>query len=218
LGGALPGNFGTKAEVRRDAPPIAAAFLAPDRPGAGLVGIAWSGPACDTTRQLVASATPPTAPLFYALPASTAKPPPHTLPLYEYKNASGGYAYGLANAVVPAGFTRAATPLAFVWENPVSAKVPVADYLGDLVANAGADQCTTAQSGFAEVQLSATGSASIVGKISKILWHVPGAEGCEYAEGDPVTVRFPPGVYSVEVEVTDDQGNVARDTRLVRVN
>jgi len=219
LGGTLPGNFGTKAEVRRDMPAMAAPFMAPDRPGSGLVGVAWTGPACAIGRELVASAEPPTAPLFYALPGDTDPAPPATVPLYEYHSSDGRFAYGLADAKVPAGFTRAARPLALVWQNPVSIELPVADYLGDLVANAGEDRCLSAtRAGGADVTLDASASSSIAGAISKVLWHVPGARGCAYLVGTKVTVHLEPGTYDISVEVTDTAGNVAHDALIVRVS
>ncbi len=213
LGGALPGNFGTKAEVRRDTPALSAAFLAPDRAREGLVGVAWSGASCSAGRKLVASATPPTTPLFYALPGTTKPAPAHTVALYEYSDASGHVAYGLDKATMPAGYTRAATPLALVWENPTNVKVPVGDYLGDLVANAGADQCVTATGALTDIVLDASASTSLAGTVSKVRWHLPDCD----VEGAKITAHLPKGVHDITVDITDSAGNRASDHVIVDI-
>ena len=66
--------------------------------------------------------------------------------------------------------------------------------------------------------LDASASTSLDGKISKAVWHVPGALGCEYVAGTTVTVRLPQGTHDITVEVTDAAGNVARDTLVVSVS
>lgn len=209
----LAGGLGTKAEVRRDTPALAAAFFAPDRAREGLVGIAWSGPSCAPARRLSASVPSATTPLFYALPASTKPAPAHTVPLYEYTDAAQHVLYGLANAAVPVGYTRAATPLALVWENPTNVKVPVAAYLGDLTADAGADQCLSASGALTRVSLDASASTSLAGPIAQVRWHLPGCE----VEGSKIEAALPRGLHDIEVEVVDSAGNQARDHVLIAI-
>ncbi|HWZ91161.1 MAG TPA: hypothetical protein VNW92_20005, partial [Polyangiaceae bacterium] len=217
LGGALPGDFVTKLGLTPGADPIQPVFLAPDRPLENSVAVAWSGPACQTGRTLVVGNAPPSAPLFYALPPDLAPPPPHTVPLYDYVNTSGLHAYSLSDDRLPAGFTRVASPIALVAENPIALKFPVADYLGDLIARAGADQCLSANAGGTPVLLDASASLSSGGKIVHYFWHLPPGAACESVEGQRVTVTLPPGLFSIELEIQDDAGNVSRDTLLVSI-
>jgi hypothetical protein len=131
------------------------------------------------------------------------------VPLYEFTAADGRRAYGLSDAAVPAGFTRAAKPLALVWENPIRVKLPVADYLGDLVADAGADQCVPAN---AEVTLDSSRTSVLGGTVRAVRWHVPGLGGCDWIDGPTARVRLTPGVHEVTVEVIDSNGNRGTDT------
>jgi hypothetical protein len=89
--------------------------------------------------------------------------------------------------------------------------------LGDIVADAGPDQCLTAAGGSAAATLDASASATLDGTVKSVLWHVPGAPGCQYFAGNTVTVHLPPGQYSIDVQVTDSAGNTATDTLLVAV-
>jgi len=212
------GDFVTKLGLTRTAGSLTAAFLAPDRPFSGAQPVAWSGPACAPKRALVLGEKPATAPLFYALPANTASPPPHTVPLYQYDNASGEHAYALSDSGVPAGFTRAAQPVALVWQNPIRVSLPVADYLGDLLAHAGDDQCLTASNGSVQVSLDASASESLNSSIVSYVWHLPAGSACEAMSGKQVSVSLPPGTYSIELEVTDAAGNISRDTLTVAVD
>lgn len=214
IGGAMPGDFVTKRGLRRAAPPVAAAFLAPDRPMRGTVPVAWSTGRCDAGRRLVAGGTPATTPLFHALPADTSPAPAGTVPLYEFSAADGRRAYGLADAAVPAGFTRATKPLALVWRSPIRVKLPVADYLGDLVVDAGDDQCVAAA---AEVTLDASRTSVSGGAVKTVRWHVPGLGPCEVVDGQTARVRLGPGVHEITVEVLDSNGNVGTDTVTVVV-
>jgi hypothetical protein len=212
LGGPLPGNFVTKRGLRRGAAATAAAFLAPDRPMRGTVPVAWSTGSCAPDRRLVAGGVPATTPLFYALPADTSPAPPNTAPLYELTAADGRRAYSLADAAVPAGFTRAAKPLALVWRNPIRVKLPVADYLGDLVVDAGADQCVAAAGAAdAEVTLDASRSSVLGGTLQQVRWHVAGLGACESVDGPTARVRLKPGIHEVTVEAIDSNGNHGTD-------
>jgi hypothetical protein len=118
-----PGDFVTKSDLPPGSAPVRAAFFAPDRPRADLVGLAWSGPAC-AARRLVPDASA-TTPVFYALPAAAEPAPAGTLPLYEYAAADGRFAYGAGNGPAPAGFTRGAQPIAHVWPSPIEVALPV---------------------------------------------------------------------------------------------
>ncbi len=207
----LPGHFITKRELRRGAPPMAAAFLAPDRPMPGTVPVAWSTASCGADRRLVVGGVPATTPLFHALPADTSPAPAHTVPLYEYTAADGRHAYGLADAAVPTGFSRAAKPLALVWASPIRVKLPVASYLGDLVVDAGNDQCVAAAGAAdVEVTLDASGSSVSGGTVQQVRWHVPGPGGC--VDGITARVRLAPGAHEITVEVIDSNGNRGTDT------
>lgn len=217
LGAMLPGSFGNKFELAPTAAPAMPVFYAPDRARADLVAVSWSDAACASSRHLVVSNDTKTAPLFFALPASTANPPAHTVALYEYTNAAGATAYGLATATMPAGFTRSAKPIALVWENPVKVALPVASYLGDLRAAAGADQCVTAAAGRAKVHLDASSSTANSGTIRRYVWHIPDASGCAYLEGAQIDVQLPPGIHRVDLEIEDDSGHRASDTLIVQV-
>jgi hypothetical protein len=209
--GALPGSFVTKRGLRRAAPATAAPFLALDRAARGAVPVAWSTASCGTDRRLTVGGAPATTPLFYALPADTAASA-QTAPLYEYAAADGRRAYGLADATVPAGFTRAAKALAVVWRNPIRVALPVGSYLGDLVVDAGADQCVSAGGqGTVEVALDASATSVLGGTVKSARWSVPGAAGCAAVDGTTARVRLTPGVHEVTLEVVDSNGNQGTD-------
>jgi hypothetical protein len=215
VGTDLPGNLVTKGDLRPGAPAMAARFFAPDRPTTDTVPVAWSGADCEP-RTLVVGGEPPSPPIFHAVPADGA-PPPNTIGLYEYVHVDGRRAYGLDGTPVPEGFTRSAEPLVRVWENPIAVPLPVGDYLGDLVADAGPDQCVTAGADGAEVTLDATGSVSVAGTIARILWRLPPGMECDYIDGPSVTITLPLGLHSIELVVSDDAGNTSTDAVLVSV-
>jgi hypothetical protein len=121
-------------------------------------------------------------------------------------------AYGLSNAALP-GYTRATTPLGLVWESPTKVKVPVAQYLGDLLADAGADQCLESTGALTNVTLDASGSASLAGNIARVRWYLPNC----IVEGAKVVAPLPAGVHDIEVEVVDSTGNRARDRVLISI-
>jgi hypothetical protein len=202
------GDFVTKRGLRKGAPAMAAAFLAPDRPSRGRIPVAWSSGRCDATRRLVVGGTSPTTPLFHALPPETSPAPAGTVPLWEATAADGRRAYVAGDTAAPAGFTRAARPLALVWRNPIRVKLPVADYLGDLVVDAGDDQCVAAG---AEVTLDATRTSVAGGTLANVRWRVPGLTPCESVDGTTTRVRLPPGVHELTVEAVDSNGNHGTD-------
>jgi hypothetical protein len=134
-----------KNRVRAADPAMSPAFFAYDRSAPGAVPVAWNGPSCGP-RRLTVGRQPATTPAFYALPsgaspdAGAAVP---TVPLYEYAGPDGAYVYNVKASLVLAGFQRGAA-IAEVWPTPIRVALPVADFLGDLVADAGADQCIKA--------------------------------------------------------------------------
>jgi hypothetical protein len=217
VGTKTPGQPATKRELRRSAPALAAAFFAPDRPAMGTVPVAWSAAAC-APRSLVIGGSPPTEPVFYALPPDTSPVPPHAVPLYDYASADGHHAYSVDPKAPFAGMMRADKPVALVWENPIRVAMPVADYLGDLVANAGDDQCVpSVGQGGGTVVLDGSASDSVAGQITKYIWHLPPGHGCDFIEGKQVHIALPKGSYSIELVVTDSAGNVSTDSVLVTV-
>ena len=65
-----------------------------------------------------ATVKPGESPLFYVIPAEADKPPPGTVPLYEFRDQSGrGRYYSPVEEPRP-GFKRVARPLGRVWKNP----------------------------------------------------------------------------------------------------
>jgi hypothetical protein len=215
--GFLSSDFITKRGLRRGLPKVVAGFLAPDRPMAGTVPVAWSSAKCATARTLVVGANPPTTPIFYALAPGTS-PRADTVGLHELTDTNGHRTYGLATATVPAGYTRSPKPIALVWQNPIRVGLPVADYLGDIIADAGADQCVSAGGAAgSDVTLDASATASLAGAITKYRWHLPAGSVCEYVEGKTITAHLPKGIHSIGLEATDAAGNVAADSAIVVV-
>jgi hypothetical protein len=206
-----------KSGVRPGDAAMAPSFFAYDRPAPGAVPLAWNGPSCGP-RRLVAGGQPATTPLFYALPAGAADAGagPAAVPLYEYAGASGAYAYGVDANLALAGFQRGAA-VARVWPTPVRVALPVADFLGDLVADAGPDQCVTAASGgSAQVSLDASATRDLAGPATSYTWTLNGAS-CPFATGSKAEVTLPPGVSDVRLRVTDAAGNTSSDDVLVNV-
>jgi hypothetical protein len=195
----------------------APAFFAYDRPLGDAVPVAWSGPAC-AARRLVAGATPASAPVFYALPADAspgAQGVP-TVPLYEYDARVGdGHVYSVDPALALAGYLRGKV-VAQVWPSPIRVALPVTDFLGDLVADAGPDQCLTAASaGGASVTLDGSASRDRLGPITRYSWQVA---GCEVATGATATLVLPAGVFDVLLETRDAAGRVATDHVIIGVS
>jgi hypothetical protein len=224
LTASLPGNFVTKKGVAPGTSPLAAAFLAPERQAPGTVPVGWSGPSCATPRRLTVGGTPADV-LFYALPPGTSPLPPKTVPLYEYSHADGRRAYSLNASLALSGFTRSTTPIAHVWENPLRVKLPVADFLGNVVANAGADQCLTesTQGGGARVTLNASASRNLTGQSTTFTWLLPSGAtsesgtSCPSVSGQVLNVRLPAGLHTVTLQARDGSGNTSSDTLVVQV-
>lgn len=208
-------HLGTKRELRPGAPSLAAEFLAYERPSPGTRAVAFTDASCRSDRRLVLSDTPKTAPVFYALPPDAAMPQ-GGVKLFEATHADGRRAYAVEGATLPNGFVRAATPLAWVLANPVAIALPVADYLAELMADAGPDQCLDAGANGAVVKLDAKATLSRE-RVSRYLWHIVGAPGCDYVEGAQAQLMLPAGIYPVELEVTDDAGHVSADTLTISI-
>ncbi len=157
--------------------------------------------------------------VFYALPPDVDSAPPNTQPLYEYIGQEGQYTYSLEPSANLEGFVRQREPVAWVWVNPIRVKFPVSDYLGDLVAQAGDDQCLTESEpdAGASVTLDGTESRSLKGSITNFVWELPSAYGCPVEIGSRVTITLPVGTHRIRLKVKDDQGNRDADTLLVEV-
>jgi hypothetical protein len=205
----LGGDLVIKRGLRRGGAPMAAAFLAPDRPGRGTIPVAWSTGRCEAGRRLIAGGTPGTTPVFHALPPDTTPAPTGTVPLWEATAADGRRAYVVGDTAAPAGFTRAARPLALVWRNPIRVKLPVADYLGDLVVDGGDDQCVASGN---EITLDASRTSVSGGTLAQVRWHIPGRTPCEAIDGKTTRVSLAPGVHEITVEAVDSNGNHGTDS------
>lgn len=205
-----------KAGVRPGDPPMAPEFFAYDRAARGAVPVAWDGPACGP-RRLTVGGAPATTPLFYALPPGASDAgPPAALPLYEYAGPGGAYVYSVEPSLGLAGFTRGAA-VAEVWPSPIRVALPVADFLGNLVADAGADQCVGAgPDGTAAVTLDASATSNLGGAAAQYSWSLASG-GCPIAAGEKATVVLPAGVSDVVLVVTDSQGKTSKDEVIVRV-
>jgi hypothetical protein len=217
---ALPGDFATKQALSVESPPLGASFFAPDRPAPDLLPVAWSGPSCGGRRRLTIGGSAKMPTLFYALPPEITPKPAKTIPLYEYAHADGRRAYSVQPNLALLDFVRGAAPLAFVWENPIHVKFPVSDFLGDLVADAGEDQCVTEATPDegAEITLDASGSRNLAGPIAEYTWRVPAGASCQSLIGRRVMVRLRAGLHAVELTVSDAVGNVSRDTVMILVS
>jgi hypothetical protein len=209
----------TKSGIRVTDPAVTPAFFAYDRPAAGSLPVSWSGPSCGARRMTVGG-QPAASPIFYAMPpkaaggAAGAGAP--LVALYEYSGPNGAYAYSVNAALTPPGFRRGAA-IAAVWPSPIRVALPVADFLGDLVANAGPDQCVPASSGAnASVTLDGSGSRDLAGPITGYVWKTV-ATGCPLATGVNPSVVLPAGVNDLILEVSDAQGNLSTDHVVVSV-
>jgi hypothetical protein len=209
-----PGNFVTKKGLRISTPDSTPPFLAPDRAGmANTVPVWWNDAACKQ-RALVVGGTPTTTPIFWALPGNAANPPPTTIPLYDYVNAgTGAHAYSIDGNLSLSGFTRVQDPIARVWANPIRVTLPVHDYLGSLIADAGADRCVVESSAthLATVQLDGSGTYGIPNSYT---WTWPGGS----ASGIQPTVNLPVGLHNITLTVVGNDGQISTDNVVVRVD
>ena len=218
--GAAAAELVTKSGVRAGDPALSASFFAPDRPAPGLVALSWSGAACaPRTLQVTAADAAPTPPSFYALPpdAPASDRPSDAQRLFAFTDAAGATSYAPEDAG-PATAERGQEPLAYVWPSPLRVRLPIADYLGELVAFAGDDVCASASAdGRAAVALDAGGSTALRGAITRALWTAETALDCTQVEGMNAELTFPPGTHVVWLDVWDDAGNHDRDFLLVDV-
>lgn len=215
-------EFGTKQSVGSNAKALAAPFLALDRPAANLAPVGWSAPACDASRRLTSGASV-LDPLFYAAPGSAPAPMKSMIAMYEYNHTDGRRIVTVDASTVPTGFVRTATPLAWVWSNPVKAALPVGAYRGDLVVGAGADQCVvkSATAATAQVTLHATSVRKGSGGALTYRWRLPAsqvnANQCEIVLGTTAVVQLAVGTHRILLEGSDAAGNISSDAMVVQV-
>ncbi|MGH0034032.1 MAG: SGNH/GDSL hydrolase family protein [Myxococcota bacterium] len=154
--GAAPGepagDFVTKPGVHpllAGPPPLT--FFAEDRLASeartpARVALSWSSKQAD--RQLLAGTAPAGEALFYGIqadaysdaPGAPNPPPADHIGLYAWtRDSDGVVAYGVEGGFDATGYTRAATPLAWVWRNPIEVRFPVTDYLDPSLLEADAD-------------------------------------------------------------------------------
>jgi hypothetical protein len=221
-GGASDGlarSLATKAQLSPDAPPLRALFFAHDKPGADRVAVSWSTASCAAPRLVATAAgsSPPTPPLFYALAASTeaSARPEDAVPLFEHTNAAGERAYAAGEAEI-AGFSRGGAPIAYVWRSPIAVPLPVADFLGELVADAGEDVCASGV-GEQRIELDASGSRSLRGTIARARWSARVDDRCVSAEGIQAGLELPAGLHTITLETWDERGGRDTDTSLVLI-
>lgn len=220
-GTAIADRFSAKNGVAPGTADLAAPFLALDRPSAATLAIGWNAPACDSTRRLV-SGSSVVDPLFYAMPSSATAPLKSMVALYEYAHPDGRRVYAVDAAQVPSGFVRAASSLAWVWSNPVKAALPVGNFRGNLVVNAGADQCVVkGTAATAAVTVNAASVRKGSGGALSYRWRVPAsqvtAEQCLLVSGATATLHLAAGTHKIVLEGSDAAGNISKDTMVVRV-
>ncbi|MES2935390.1 MAG: hypothetical protein V4805_18105 [Pseudomonadota bacterium] len=222
LGATLPGKFSSKPGIAPGSILYSAPFLAPDRQAAGTLAVGWNAPSCDPNRKMVTGASV-AEPLFYAMPGGGNPQPSSTIPLYEYMHADGRRAYAVDASAMPASFVRAAQALAYVWTNPVTVKLPIGEFRGNLVVNAGADQCVTTGTGATSALVSLTASTTRKAASGAInyRWRLPAAAvptpGAQCITSQTADMRLPKGLHAVVLEADDASGNISADTVLVQV-
>lgn len=208
-------SFATKSGLTSDVTPQAALFFAPDRRSAGTLPVFWSGAACEP-RQLALADPPLTPPLFFAFAPSAPDRPNNTIELNDFSDPNGGHAYDVASTL--SGFTPAGTPLAYVWPSPIAVRLPLAPYLGSVVASAGPDICVTegrAAEG-ADVTLQGTAPVNLDGGALHFSWR-GFAENCTVGEGAALSMHLSAGVHAFTLVVSNDHGASASDDVIVSV-
>jgi hypothetical protein len=213
-----PGTFLTKRDFRPGTADQTPAFMAPDRAGmTGTLPVWWNDAACRASAALVVGGTPATTPIFWALPGNAANPPSTTVPLWDYyKSSNGAHAYSTDGGLSLSGFVRLSNPLALVWASPIRVKLPIADYLAPLIADAGNDKCLNASNttGTSTFNLSGGGSQDRAGTITSYQW--TWANGGS-ASGVNPSVTLPPGIYDVTLTVTSSTGATSTDNLIVSI-
>jgi hypothetical protein len=137
------------------------------------------------------------------------------LPLFEHSSAAGERAYAVGEIAV-AGFERSAAPLAYVWRSPIAVALPVADYLGELVADAGEDICANG-AGEQRIDLNASGSRSLRGDLTRARWSAQLGDRCVSAEGVEASLELPAGLHVITLEIWDERGHRDTDTVLALI-
>lgn len=108
--GDVPTRFGPITAVQKGTPRLA--FFAPDRPLKGTIPVLADEGGLRLGKEGDQGA------VFYALPPEASNPPPHTTPLYEYRQKDGtGRAWSINDALP--GYERLPRPLCLVWGNGV---------------------------------------------------------------------------------------------------
>ena len=211
-------DFATKERLSANTQPAAATFFAPARAGRGTLPISWDGPAC-APRRLHLGGAPSTPPLFYAVSPDDTSRAGNLVALYDFENAVGQHAYDTNPVATYAGFTRADAPLGYVWPSPIAVKLPVADYLGDTLANAGADQCLTERSAGsgADIELDASGSSNIDNASLSFSWRQFGQD-CVIGTAATLHTHLAAGVYAFQVQVTASEGHAVADDVIVKIS
>lgn len=205
-------NFALKGDLHADQKPLAAAFYAMESRGEGTIGLAWNAPECDANRRLVPSSGEPAA--FFVLPSSVAGTDANEK-LYEHKNAAGHYTY--SNKAQLAGY-HLEGEVGQVWKSSTSARIPVGEYLGDLLAHAGADQCLKGNGEVDEkVVLDGSLSRHLSGQIQSFDWVIRAKNFEKTATGIKTTVDLPKGMYFVELKVKDKDGMESVDRAMILV-
>jgi hypothetical protein len=182
-----------------------------------MIGLGWNAPSCAATRRLVALPEGDLNALFYVMPADLASTP-NSQALYEYANGLGQYVYSTDSAVN--GYAASKTLVARVWKTSSQAKVPVADFLGDVIAHAGDDRCISKGSApSTPINLDASASK---GSGLSYKWVVRGKKinGTtinQSVSGKTGVFNLSNGFYTIELTVTDAKGVKAVDHSLVQV-
>lgn len=217
--GGLAGDFAGKRGLRPTTADRPAAFFAEDRPSADGVPLHWSGASC-AQRTLVAGGTPATPPVLWARSADDDSST--RAALYEFvEDATGALAYGIDDALP--GYTRATTPLAWVWPNLMSGvTLPVSQYLPELIPDAGTDACPMELYPGLGVIQSLAGSQLGASTAETERWRTwePDGSGIELAvsSGADAEVLAVAGVQSYEFELERSDGLSATDTVVVEVS
>ncbi len=196
-------------------PPVV--FMALDRPLTGTVPVHQTGADCGS-QKLTVNGDYINEPVFYALPADAASLPATVVPLYEYVDEQNNeYVYDLDANLSLSGYTRNESPIAYVWENPMSITLPVTDYLADHIADAGADLCTTEdsyQSGAATINLNASASSHANASIDNYTWSWPGGS----ASGANPQISLSVGTHIISLTTTASDDSTGSDSVIVEVS
>lgn len=143
---------------------------------------------------------------------------PNSQALYEYGNGLGQYVYSTASAVD--GYSASKTLVARVWKTSSQAKVPVAEFLGDVIAHAGEDRCISkgsAPSTAINLDASASKGTGLTYKWIVRGKKVNGAAVNQTVSGKTGVFNLSNGFYTIELTVTDAKAVKAVDHSLVQV-